>query len=57
MYARTRVGYLPPGIPVEDIEFALKSSIAIAEDKTLEPPQKTTGLSVAPLNPDGGMNI
>ena len=55
-FARTRGGYLPPGVSRKDIEKAAKFRKALKKNKTIKPPPDPK-IGVSPLTPEGGVDV
>ena len=55
-FARTRGGYLPPGVSPKEVEQAAKLRKAYGQNKALKPPPHPT-IGVSPLTPEGGVDV
>ena len=55
-YARTRGGYLPPGVDSDDIDKASKLLKVMKKNKSIKAPPDPK-IRIKPLNPDGSVNV
>ena len=55
-FARTRAGYLPPGVSREDIIKAAKFRKILKMNKRIKPPSDPK-IGISPLTPSGGVNV